>query len=74
MTTTRPSHVIPTASESAAVAEMLDRRGLAATMAAIGLGRHTVQRLRGRLPVHRGSLTQLRLALRLQAAQRERQP
>ena len=45
--------------------EMLDRLGLAGTMTVIGLGRHTISRLRGGLPVHRSTLTHLRMSLRL---------
>ena len=63
--TTRPSHARPTAHESAVVGEMLDRLGLAGTMTVIGLGRHTISRLRGGLPVHRSTLTHLRMSLRL---------
>ena len=71
--TTRPSHACPTAHESAVVGEMLDRLGLAGTMTVTGLGRHTIARLRGSLPVHRATLTQLRMTLRL-AAQQEPRP
>jgi hypothetical protein len=59
--------VTPGAAEAAAVANMLERLGLEGTQAALGIGRHTIQRLRGRLPVRRGSLVVARLALGMSA-------
>lgn len=72
--TTRPSHTTPTPAETAAVRALLAREGLARTQQILGIGRHTVQRVRaGCLPVHHGTMIAVRVALRLHN-QMERQP
>ena len=59
----RPSHVVPTEAEIAAVSALLARVGLERTVETLGIGRHTVERVRGGLPVHRGTLLAVRMAL-----------
>jgi len=59
----RPSHVTPTQAEIDAVCDLLAREGLARTQTILGIGRHTVQRLRGGLPVHRGTMMCVRAGL-----------
>lgn len=53
----------PTPAETAAVRLLLDREGLARTQELLGIGRHTVDRLRGCLPVHRSTIIAVRAAL-----------
>jgi hypothetical protein len=64
-TVARPSHATPTPTEVSAVSEIFAREGQVRTQQILGLGRHTVERLRGGLPVHRSTMIACRLALRL---------
>jgi len=70
----RPSHATPTPAEVAAVRDLLAREGLARTQQILGIGRHTVERIRGRLTVHRSTMIAVRVALATLATQQERTP
>ena len=67
----RPSHVAPTPDEIAAVRALHARVGLERTVQDLGIGRHTVERVRGGLAVHRSTMIAVRIALAT-IAQRER--
>jgi hypothetical protein len=73
-TLSRPSHVTPTNAEIAAVRDLLARVGLRRTQEILGLGRHTVERVRGGLPVHRGTMIATRVALGMEVARPEPTP
>lgn len=72
---TRPTDRLstPTAAEVQTVSALYAAHGLVRAVALLGVGRHTLDRLRGGLPVRRSTLTQARVALGL-LAQQERRP
>jgi hypothetical protein len=55
--------VTPPAATVAAVRALLAREGLANTCALLGISRNTVDRIRGGLPIHRGTFLVVREAL-----------
>jgi hypothetical protein len=55
-TPSRPSHVVATPAEIAAVTALVRRVGLTRAQRTLGIDRHTLDRVRGGLPVHRGTM------------------
>jgi hypothetical protein len=70
-TASRPSHVTPTDTEIAAVRELHARVGLRRAQEILGLGRHTIERVRGGLSVHRATMIAVRVALGMEVARPE---
>lgn len=61
--TARPSHLAASPAEIAGVTALLARVGLVRAQQILGLDRHTLDRVRGGLPVHRGTLMCVRAGL-----------
>lgn len=62
-TPSRPSHLAATPAEIAAVTGLLRRVGLVQAQRILGIDRHTLDRVRGGLPVHRGTMMCVRAGL-----------
>ena len=61
--TTHDRTATPTPTDTAAVCALVAAVGPRQAYAQLGLGRHTVDRIRGGLPVQRATLTHVRVAL-----------
>ena len=63
MRSPRPSHAPLTVPEVATLNNVIDTLGFKRAQTELQVGRHTLDRLCGSLPLHRGTLTRIRLAL-----------
>lgn len=70
-TPSRPSHATATPAEITAVTGLICRVGFIRAQRTLGIDRHTMDRVRGGLPVHRGTMMCVRAGL---AADRETTP
>jgi hypothetical protein len=62
-TPSRPSHATASPDEIAAVTHLIRGVGFLRACARLGIDRHTLDRVRGGLPVHRGTMMVVRAAL-----------
>ena len=72
-TTPRLGTATPTAADAAAADSIYRREGLARATEILGVGRHTLERVRGGLPVRRPTLLAVRAAITV-AQQRAEEP
>lgn len=72
-TPSRPSHAEAAPVEIAAVTALIRRVGLMRAQRILGIDRHTMDRVRGGLPVHRGTMMCVRAGL-AQSTPSEPQP
>ena len=73
-TPSRPSHSTASPAEAAAVTALIHRVGLMHAQRTLGGDRHTMDRVRGGLPVHRGTMMCVRAGLAAQSTQPGRAP